>query len=274
MTSALAATAKAEAVHCWTNDPCGSVPGEPGTREYAERLVATRRAYAPWMASALDYAGAAGRDVLDVGSGQGIDLVEYARAGARVTGVDLTPRHVELARAHLQALGLGGSVVQGDAERLPLVDASFDRVSSNGVLHHTPDIDAALREVHRVLRLGGEARIVLYNRRSLHYWLWQVAWEGVVHRGLRREGSIDGVLSAGVERSRVGARPLVRVYSPRDVRRRLRAAGFGDVDVFVRHLHWGDVPYGSALERRGVPVPAVLARLAGWYVIGVGRRQR
>src|SRR5947207_3392306 len=89
---------------------------------------------------------AKGLDVLDVGCGQGIDLAGYAMAGGRPTGVDLTPRHVELARAHPAAMGLEGEVVVGDAEALPFVDESFDRVSSNGVLHHTPDMPAALRE--------------------------------------------------------------------------------------------------------------------------------
>src|SRR4051794_26352106 len=141
----------------WTADPCGEViaEGEPGTRSYFESLDAGREDYAPWMSDQLGYAGTRDLDVLDIGSGQGIDLVRYARAGAHVTGIDLTPRHCELARAHLQAMGLDGTVVNGDAERLPFQDASFDRVSSNGVLHHTPDMLAALREIRRVLRPGG-----------------------------------------------------------------------------------------------------------------------
>jgi ubiquinone/menaquinone biosynthesis C-methylase UbiE len=269
--------AKLSAIECWTADPCGSVEGAPGTYEYAERLVDARRAYAPWMADALGYARTAGLDVLDVGCGQGIDLVEYARAGARGTGLDLTPRHVELARAHLSALGLGGTVVEGDAESLPFLDASFDRVSSNGVLHHTPDIEAALREIYRVLRPGGEARIVLYNRCSAHYWLWQVAWQGLAKGGLRRESSMLGVLSASVERSSIGARPLVRVYSPAQVRASLRRAGFERAQTLTRHFWWGDIPYGSAAERipplRSQALQHRIGRVAGWYVIGIGSKE-
>src|SRR3954470_13900558 len=121
--------AKAAAVEQWTADPCGSdrVAGEPGTREYFEDLLRARQAYAPWMSEELDYAGAAGQDVLDVGCGQGIDVASYALAGANATGVDLTPRHVELAAAHTAALGLRATVVQGDAESLPFEDARFDR---------------------------------------------------------------------------------------------------------------------------------------------------
>ncbi|MEA2358160.1 MAG: hypothetical protein QOI62_1420 [Solirubrobacteraceae bacterium] len=268
---------KQATVEQWTADPCGEVAasGETGSDDYFESLDRARREYAPWMDETLDYAGAAGLDVLDVGSGQGIDLVRYARAGARVTGVDLTPRHVELARAHLAAAGLPGAVVLGDAERLPFEDSKYDLVSSNGVLHHTPDIEAALREIRRVLRPGGRARIILYNRSSLHYWIAQVLYWGVLKGRLRAEGSMEGVLSH-VEHSTIGARPLVRVYSPRQARRLLREAGFSAVTTSVRHFKAQDTGPTLFLEPLLPPLrnPAVLdriGRLAGWYVIASGR---
>jgi ubiquinone/menaquinone biosynthesis C-methylase UbiE len=268
---------KQAAVEQWTADPCGEVvaTGETGTRAYFESLDRARHEYAPWMSDALDYAGTAGLDVLDVGCGQGIDLARYAAAGATVTGIDLTPRHVELARAHLAALELPGTVVLGDAERLPFADHSFDRVASNGVLHHTPDIAAALREIRRVLRPGGEARIVLYNRSSLHYWIHQVLYWGIMKGRLRSEGSMEGVL-AHVEHSSIGAKPLVRVYSPRQARRLLQAAGFSDVTSRVDHFHARDTGPTLFLEPLFPPLrnPRVLrriGRLAGWYVTAPGR---
>lgn len=177
--------AKSEAVRQWTADPCGpDIAVAPGTREAIDQLLAGRRAYAPWLAETLAYESTVGLDVLDVGCGQGIDLVEYARAGARVVGIDLTPHHVELAGSHVEAMDLTATVVRGDAEQLPFEDASFDRVSSNGVLHHTPDMPAALREIRRVLRPGRQARVIVYNRRSLQYWLMQVGIRGILQRGL------------------------------------------------------------------------------------------
>lgn len=268
---------KRSAIEQWTADPCGAsvASGEPGSRSYFESLLRARAQYAPWMADVLNYPASAGLDVLDVGCGQGIDLARYAAAGARATGVDLTPRHVELARAHLAALGLRGQVVEGDAEALPFEDKSFDQVSSNGVLHHTPDLDAALREVVRVLRPGGKATVIVYNRHSLHYWINQVLLEGILKHGLFTERSMSGVLSHGVEHSSIEARPLVRVYGRRQLREHLLAAGFADVRITVRHFNAGDVFVIPVRLSPYVLRPAVrdrLGRAVGWYLIATAKR--
>jgi ubiquinone/menaquinone biosynthesis C-methylase UbiE len=251
---------KQRAIEQWTADPCG--PRVSG----AEALLRARRAYAPWMPSALDYDGAADLDVLDVGCGQGIDLCEYARAGARVTGIDLTPRHVELARQHLAELGLvGAAVVEGDAERLPFPDESFDLVSSNGVLHHTPDMVGALKEIRRVLRQDGRLTVIVYNRRSAHYWLHQVLLRGIVQAGLVREGGMAGVLSAHVERSTVGARPLVRALTASQLRAMLHQAGFGVASVEPTPFQ----PHETLFTKKLTRVPQFPV---GWYLIGRARR--
>jgi ubiquinone/menaquinone biosynthesis C-methylase UbiE len=270
---------KLAAIEQWTADPCGSseVDLEPGSRAYFERLIKMRSDYGPWMADSLGYAETAGRRVLDVGCGQGIDVASYAMAGARASGVDLTPRHVELARAHTEALGLEAEIVEGDAERLPFDDQSFDRVSSNGVLHHTPDMPAALREIRRVLVHGGEMRVIVYNRSSFHYWLQQFLLRGILMRGLLRERSMDGVLASGVEYSSIGARPLVRAYSPRQVRRMLTEAGFERVETEVRHFWPSDTFVTAMLESRvkalrDARVLDRIGRIGGWYVVGRGIR--
>ena len=273
---------KQAAIEQWTADPIAANlgEGEPGTAAYMESLLRARADYAPWMAEALGYAPGRseveGFDVLDVGCGQAIDVVGFARAGATVSGVDLTPRHVELARQHVAALGLTANVVEGDAENLPFPDGSFDWVSSNGVLHHTPDMPAALREIGRVLRAGGRLRLTVYNRNSLHYWVDQVLARGIVEGKLFKERSMAGVLSTSVEHTSIGARPLVNVYSQRQVRAMLEAAGFVDVKTHVRHFHAHDAFVVNRLSRRVARLrdPEVLDRIgrrAGWYVVAEGR---
>jgi len=269
--------AKQAAIEQWTADPCGSnvAEGEQGSREYFENLLRVRDAYAPWMDEELGYAEAGGLRVLDVGCGQGIDVYHYAAAGADAAGVDLTPRHVELARLHTAAMGVRTTIVEGDAEHLPFADATFDRISSNGVLHHTPDMPAALREIYRVLKPGGEARVIVYNRNSFHYWLAQFLRQGILRGWLFKERSMEGVLSRGVEYSSVGARPLVRVYTPKQVTSMLSAAGFVNVTAHARHFNPSDTPITSVLESRlsvlrNPQVCERLGRIGGWYVIGCG----
>jgi SAM-dependent methyltransferase len=271
MPTSFRADPKQAAIEQWTADPCGQIGGaEPGTREYFERLLAERHDYGPWMRDVLDYDGARGLRVLDVGCGQGIDAARYAMAGARATGLDLTPRHVELAQAHLDALGLDAEIVRGDAEVMPFDDHTFDRVSSNGVLHHTPDIGAALREIRRVLVPGGELRMILYNRASAWFWLELVGFHGIA-RGLllQERGSLEGVASRTVEHTSIDARPLVRFYSPRQVRGLLRAAGFGDVRTTVHDFK----PSAQTLTKRLRDERAIrwLDTHAGYYVVGYGR---
>lgn len=274
----LPSEAKRAAIEQWTADPCGyDSDHAPGSRGHIEDLDNGLSAYASWMDEILDYKHAAGLRVLDVGCGQGIDMMRYASSGAHVTGIDLTPRHAELARLHLAAMGLHATVVGGDAESMPFDDMSFDRVSSNGVLHHTPDMPKALREIRRVLVPGGEARIIVYNRRSFHYWLSQVLTEGVLARQLLEERSMAGVLSRNVEWSSIGARPLVRVYSGRQLRAMLRDAGFGNVHTAVRHFKVEDTPLTAWAAPRisWLQSSAVLdriGRIGGWFLIGYGVR--
>ncbi|MBW2279863.1 MAG: methyltransferase domain-containing protein [Deltaproteobacteria bacterium] len=97
-----------------------------------------------------------GHRVLDVGSGAGHSTLAFARAGARVTGVDLTAEMVETGRDLARREGLDNAdFKQGDAERLPFATDLFDRVTCRLCAHHFADVPAALREMRRVLKPDG-----------------------------------------------------------------------------------------------------------------------
>lgn len=157
----------------WESNPlsAAAISYEPGTEEFfreherlridSESLDVQRRFY--------EWDKHSGKRLLDIGCGTGYVVALYARGGARVTGIDIAERSVELTRKRLEYLGLQAKVQIGNAESLPFPDASFDVVSSFGVLHHTPDTARALREVHRVLVPGGRALLMFYNRDSFAY---------------------------------------------------------------------------------------------------------
>jgi arsenite methyltransferase len=105
----------------------------------------------------------AGDVVLDIGSGSGTDLLmaaHLAGPGGRAIGLDMTAAMRRKAAANARAAGLANvELLDGNAEAIPLPDASVDVVTSNGVINLVPDKAAAVREIHRVLRPGGRVQI-------------------------------------------------------------------------------------------------------------------
>jgi ubiquinone/menaquinone biosynthesis C-methylase UbiE len=151
----------------WNRESCGEVYAVGNTA--TEQLDAQARAryeLEPYIFDFARFADGRGRDVLEIGVGMGADHLQWAKSSPRsLTGIDLTPRAIEHTRARLGAYGLSSTLECADAEHLPFADNSFDIVYSWGVLHHSPDTPRAVEEVHRVLRPGGVARIMIY-----HYW--------------------------------------------------------------------------------------------------------
>jgi ubiquinone/menaquinone biosynthesis C-methylase UbiE len=155
----------------WQENPCGTkfADAPPGSRRFYE-LVEEHRYKKEWhIPEAAQFARAKDLAVLEVGCGLGTDGAQFAKAGARYTGIDLTDAAVELAKRRFELIDLPGTFRVTDAERLDFPDNSFDLVYSHGVLHHTPDTAAAIREIHRVLRPGGKAVVMLYHRDSYNY---------------------------------------------------------------------------------------------------------
>jgi SAM-dependent methyltransferase len=142
---------------------------KPGSKEYFDEVDRIKAVdVEPYSLHYWEFDKYKGKQVLDVGCGPGWLTVQYARAGAQVTAVDLTPQAVALAKKFLEYRGLTATVQEGNAEQLPFPDNSFDLVASSGVLHHTPDTPRAIRECFRVLRPNGTAKLTFYYRGFLH----------------------------------------------------------------------------------------------------------
>lgn len=250
----------------WGQDPCGAVHGreqEFGTREFFDDVERHRyEEYAPWMPEVMGFDSFKGKSLLEIGCGMGSDLMQFARGGARCTGVDLTPRSIEISRHRFQLYNMPGDFLITDGEHLPFKDESFDVVYSNGVLHHTPDTEGAVREVHRVLKPGGIAKVMLYYRHSLNYWGEMVLRRGVLGGEFFRGRSVDEIMSRWVEYSEHGGRPLVKVYSQCEARKLFNL--FSEVKTEIEQITrpelriFKNIP--ESLFRR-------LRRSIGWNVI-------
>jgi ubiquinone/menaquinone biosynthesis C-methylase UbiE len=251
----------------WGQDPCGAVHGrehEFGTREFFDEIERHRyNEYASWMPRLMGFEQFRGARLLEVGCGMGTDLLQFSRGGARCVGIDLTPRSIEITQHRFKLYGAGGAFMISDGEHLPFCDESFDVVYSNGVLHHTPDTEGAIREVHRVLRPDGTAKVMLYHRNSLNYWLEIVVRRGVLGAEFLRGRSVEEIMSRVIEYSDHEARPLVKVYSRREARALFKM--FKDVKVDVEQLTRAELRFLSPLVSERML--EILRRRIGWNVI-------
>ena len=258
---------KVRAREQWGQDPCGAEyvrEHELGTREFFDQIERHRyEQYAPWMPRVMGFDKFRGARLLEIGCGMGTDLLQFARGGAHCTGIDLTPRSVEITRHRFALYGLPGTFMVSDGERLPFASETFDVVYSNGVLHHTPDTAGAIREVHRVLRLGGTAKVMLYHRNSLNYWFEIILRRGVVGGEFLRGRSAEEIMSRVIEFSDHDARPLVKVYSRKEAR--VLFSQFREVEVEVEQLTREELRFLAPLisETR----LEKLGRRIGWNVI-------
>lgn len=105
-----------------------------------------------------------GRQVLEIGCGMGLHSLELARRGAKVRAVDLTESAVEVTQARMKEFDVDAEIRCADAESLPYDSQTFDFVWSWGVIHHSARTARIVREIARVLKPEGEARVMVYNR--------------------------------------------------------------------------------------------------------------
>jgi SAM-dependent methyltransferase len=157
----------------WELASCGTTvtTAPKHSRDYYEDVERFRYEMEPFIHSFAQFSRWLGKRVLEVGVGAGTDFIQFALAGAKVAGVDLTDEAVENVRHRLSVYGLEAeSVQQCNAEKLPFPNDSFDLVWSWGVIHHAENMEAVLAEIHRVTKPGGTIKLMVYNTRAPYAW--------------------------------------------------------------------------------------------------------
>ncbi len=252
---------KREVQDFWEQASCGEEAylGEV-TAEGYRRQALTRYQLEPYILDFARFDRYRGKKVLEIGVGLGADHQQFAVAGAVLTGTDLTHRAVAHTRRRFAALGLSSDLTVADAEQLPFAAGSFDLVYSWGVLHHTPDTIGALAETHRVLKPGGECRLMLYHKASmvgLMLWLRYALFRG------RPWTSLEAIYSRYLES------PGTKAYSRAEIRRMLREVGYRAVETTV-HLSHGDLLSSAAGQRHRGPLLSLARRLwPRWAIRGL-----
>jgi ubiquinone/menaquinone biosynthesis C-methylase UbiE len=157
----------------WDENICGAhfVNADYLSSEFFESYRKFRYKKEHHLNSVVDWEASSGKSVLEIGLGLGADATRWSRHAKHFTGVDLTGEAVMATKRHFEILGLEGDIRQANAESLPFKNESFDLISSHGVLHHTNDINLAMREIFRVLKPGGTFVVMLYAKHSFNYWV-------------------------------------------------------------------------------------------------------
>jgi ubiquinone/menaquinone biosynthesis C-methylase UbiE len=240
----------------WNAAACGETLYLRGvTKESYEEHARIRYALEPEILTFADFARWRGKSVLEIGVGLGADHSRFAQHGAILTGIDLTERAVQHARMRLATLALESRIEVGDAENLPFADAAFDLVYSWGVLHHSPDTARCVREVHRVLKPGGTAKVMIYHKHSMvGYMLW-------LRYGLLRLRPFTPLPDLY---ARYLESPGTKAYTIDEARRLFSL--FADVEI-TPHLSHGDLLTSDAGQRhRGLLLTIARTIWPRWFI--------
>jgi ubiquinone/menaquinone biosynthesis C-methylase UbiE len=157
----------------WNANPCQSdLSQATQRRQYFEEISQNRYNRREWYVPIVaNFPAYKDKKMLEIGCSIATDGLEFAKAGAIYTGLDLTPHSIELAEERFGLFNARGTFVVANAEKLPFPDDSFDHVYSFGVIHHAPHPEKIAGEIHRILRKGGTFTVMLYNRNSINYYV-------------------------------------------------------------------------------------------------------
>jgi ubiquinone/menaquinone biosynthesis C-methylase UbiE len=158
------------------------VQGKPwGSKEFFSEIKSEHDEAYAYANQLLNLANLKGRSLLELGCGIGLDTLEFARHGAEVTAIDLSPMCIALAKRLLAYHTLEATLELGNAEDLSYPPDSFDLVIARGILMYTPDDSRVADEIFRVLKPGGEANILLHNRFSWYAFLAKISGTNLFH---------------------------------------------------------------------------------------------
>ncbi len=219
----------------WDRRPCNvrHSPAPLGSRQYFDQVEARKYFVEPHIPGFAEFARWRGKRVLEIGCGIGTDSVNFARAGARLTGVDLSAASLALCRQRFELFGLEARFVQGNAEELDtfLPVEPFDLIYSFGAIHHSPHPERVIAQLRRYCGPETQLRVMLYAKLS-----WKAL--GIVLGPGKGAFWRAGQLFAAHSEAQTGC-PVSYAYTARGVRALL--AGFDVTEIRKDHIFPYDV---------------------------------
>jgi len=256
----------------WNRRPCNirHSPLPVGTKEYFDQVEERKYLVEPHIPGFAEFERWKGKRVLEIGCGIGTDTINFARAGAEVTAVDLSEQSLGLATQRAEVFEVADRIrfVHSNAEELNGVadEPQFDLVYSFGVIHHTPHPQRVLEQARRRLAPGGVVKVMVYHRNS-----WKVA-EIVLGYGKGRFWRLDQLVAEHSE-AQTGC-PVTYTYTRQTVKDLFAGAGLAVTRVAVDHIFpyrirdYVDYRYVRAFPFNVLPAPVMrgLEQRAGWHL--------
>jgi ubiquinone/menaquinone biosynthesis C-methylase UbiE len=257
----------------WDARPCNirHSTKRVGSKEYFDEVEARKYLVEPHIPAFAEFERWKGKRVLEVGCGIGTDSINFARAGAQLTAVELSSESLRIAEQRADVMGVADRIrfVQANAEELTsaLDDEPYDLVYSFGVIHHTPHPDRALTEMRALTAPGGTLKLMVYHRRS-----WKVFWI-VSALGKGRFWKTDELVAEHSE-AETGC-PVTYSYTRRGGRELVEGSGFEVQEVRVDHVFpyrirdYVEYRYVKEPYFRWMPEPLFRAfeRRFGWHLL-------
>ncbi len=255
----------------WDARPCNirHSPQPIGTREYFDEVEQRKYFVEPHIPAFAEFSKWAGRRVLEIGCGIGTDTINFARTGAKVTAVDLSPKSLEIARQRAEVYMLSDQIsfYCGDCEKLNQVVPvePYDLVYSFGVIHHTPHPDRAVKQIKKYMSLGSELRLMVYSKVSYKlFWIMQ-------EEGIWDMSRVDELIAKNSE-AETGC-PVTYTYTFNEVRSLLHS--FEIMEMCKAHIFTWDIEAYKRYEYKKHPVWAgvddrqlvELERELGWHML-------
>ena len=244
-----------------------------GSKEYFDEVEARKYFVEPHIPAFAEFGRWKEKRVLEIGCGIGTDTINFARHGARVTALDLSPKSLELAMSRARVMGLQDQIrfVCGNSEELErLVPVEpYDLVYSFGVIHHTPHPERVVEKIKRFMHSGSELRVMVYSKAS--YKLFAIMRE----EGVWDMGRLDELIARNSE-AQSGC-PVTYTYTYAGMRDLL--AGFEILELRKAHIFTWDV---EAYKRYEYKKEAAWARVSeaqlaelekelGWHLLARAR---
>lgn len=156
----------------WNSQPCNVKHSllPVGSKEYFEEVRNKKYYVEPHILKFADFDMWKGKRVLEIGCGIGTDAIEFAKAGADYTGIDISDDSLSIAKKRFEVYNLNGNFFNLDAtdDNLPQL-GSFDLIYSFGVLHHYPNVDKIINSVSNMLVSNGKFKFMVYAENSWKY---------------------------------------------------------------------------------------------------------